>query len=80
MLQQAYPFYLANEPCQPNTDLEVTDKFTGDVATRVPLADAAAKAGRDARVLFAGGAGPDHPVALECPETQYLETVILELR
>jgi 23S rRNA (cytosine1962-C5)-methyltransferase len=44
------------------------------------LAEAAAKAGRDARVLFAGGAGPDHPVALECPETQYLETVILEVR
>lgn len=44
------------------------------------LAKAAAKAGRDARVLFAGGAGPDHPVALECPETQYLETVILEVR
>ena len=38
MLQQSYPFYLASQPETPNTDLEVTDKYTGDVATRVPLA------------------------------------------
>jgi acyl-CoA reductase-like NAD-dependent aldehyde dehydrogenase len=31
--------YLANEPRQPNTALEVTDKYTGEVATRVALAD-----------------------------------------
>ncbi|MCA8955915.1 MAG: class I SAM-dependent rRNA methyltransferase [Planctomycetes bacterium] len=43
------------------------------------LADAAAAARRDARVLFSGGAGPDHPVALECPETRYLKVVILEV-
>jgi acyl-CoA reductase-like NAD-dependent aldehyde dehydrogenase len=40
-LKEAYPLYLANEARQPNTDLEVTDKFTGKVATRVALADAA---------------------------------------
>ena len=40
MLQPHYPFYLANVPEQPNTDLEVTDKYTGKVATRVALADA----------------------------------------
>lgn len=40
MLAQQYPFYLANRPEQPNTGLEVTDKFTGKVATRVALADA----------------------------------------
>jgi acyl-CoA reductase-like NAD-dependent aldehyde dehydrogenase len=39
-LQDAYPLYLANEAQQPNTDLAVTDKFTGEVATRVALADA----------------------------------------
>jgi acyl-CoA reductase-like NAD-dependent aldehyde dehydrogenase len=39
MLEKAYPYYLANEPESPNGDLEVTDKFTGEVATRVPLAD-----------------------------------------
>lgn len=41
MLKQ-YPYYLANEPRQPNTDLEVTDKFTGEIVTRVALADAKA--------------------------------------
>jgi acyl-CoA reductase-like NAD-dependent aldehyde dehydrogenase len=40
-LQPVYPLYLANRPEQPNSDLEVTDKFTGKVATRVALADAA---------------------------------------
>ncbi|MEO7014557.1 MAG: aldehyde dehydrogenase family protein [Dokdonella sp.] len=42
MLKSSYPYYLANKACQPNTDLEVTDKFTGEVATRVALADAKA--------------------------------------
>ncbi|MBW2291188.1 MAG: aldehyde dehydrogenase family protein [Deltaproteobacteria bacterium] len=42
MLDESYPYYLGNEPQTPNTDLEVTDKFTGEVATRVPLADPAA--------------------------------------
>ena len=42
MLQPTYPYYLANEPHFPNADLPVTDKFTGEVATRVALADAAA--------------------------------------
>jgi acyl-CoA reductase-like NAD-dependent aldehyde dehydrogenase len=39
-LQDTYPLYLANEAQQPNTDLAVTDKFTGEIATRVALADA----------------------------------------
>ncbi len=39
-LRPTYPLYLANEAQQPNTDLAVTDKFTGEVATRVALADA----------------------------------------
>lgn len=42
MLQETYPYYLANRPEQPNTDLEVTDKYTGEVATRVAMADATA--------------------------------------
>lgn len=41
-LRESYPYYLANEPCQPNTALEVRDKYTGEVATRVALADPAA--------------------------------------
>ncbi|PZU09757.1 aldehyde dehydrogenase family protein [Sphingomonas sp.] len=40
-LKDIYPLYLANEARQPNTDLAVTDKYTGEVATRVALADAA---------------------------------------
>lgn len=41
-MRERYPYYLANEACQPNGDLEVTDKFTGEVAARVALADAEA--------------------------------------
>ena len=40
-LKEVYPLYLANEAKQPNTDLEVTDKYTGKVAFRVAQADAA---------------------------------------
>ena len=40
-LNASYPLYLANEAKTPNQDLEVTDKFTGKVATRVAQADAA---------------------------------------
>src|SRR2546426_997687 len=39
MLAKTYPYYLANEPQAPNHDLEVTDKYTGELATRVALAD-----------------------------------------
>ena len=42
MLRESYPYYLAGEACQPNTDLEVVDKYTGEVATRLALADAGA--------------------------------------
>ena len=34
-LKASYPLYLANEAKSPNQDLVVTDKFTGEVATRV---------------------------------------------
>lgn len=37
-LDDTYPLYLNNEAQQPNTDLEVTDKFTGEVAFRTALA------------------------------------------
>lgn len=40
-LRSTYPLYLANEPKQANADLEVTDKYSGEVAFRVALADAA---------------------------------------
>jgi len=38
MLKESYPYYLANRPVADNTDLEVTDKYTGEVATRVAMA------------------------------------------
>ena len=40
-LRDTYPLYVANVPEQPNADLVVTDKFTGNPATRVAMADAA---------------------------------------
>lgn len=40
-LKSVYPLYLNNEARQPNSDLEVTDKFTGEVAFRCAQADAA---------------------------------------
>src|SRR5262252_1942523 len=42
MLKKTYPYYLANEPVFANEDLEVTDKYSGAVATRVALADSRA--------------------------------------
>lgn len=41
ILKSIYPLYLNNVAQQPNTDLAVTDKFTGEVAFRVAQADAA---------------------------------------
>lgn len=41
MLNESYPYYLASKPVFANTDLDVTNKYTGEVATRV------AKAGAD---------------------------------
>jgi acyl-CoA reductase-like NAD-dependent aldehyde dehydrogenase len=39
-LKPSYPLYLANEALTPNQDLAVTDKYSGQVATRVALANA----------------------------------------
>ena len=41
-LAPSYPYFLANRPEAPNQDLEVLDKYSGEVATRVALADDAA--------------------------------------
>ena len=37
-LKDVYPLYLNNKAVQPNTDLAVIDKFTGEVAFRTALA------------------------------------------
>ena len=41
VLRQVYPLYLNNKAVQPNSDLVVTDKFTGEIAFRTALADEA---------------------------------------
>jgi acyl-CoA reductase-like NAD-dependent aldehyde dehydrogenase len=41
MSSNPYPLYLAGEALRPNEGLEVRDKYSGAVATRVALADAA---------------------------------------
>ena len=40
-LARSYPYYLANRPVAANTELEVLDKYSGKVATRVAFADTA---------------------------------------
>ena len=37
------------------------------------------RARREARIVFTGGAGPDHPVHPHLPETAYLKTQLLQL-
>ena len=49
------------------------DAFTGQVAMALH------RARRDARVLFTGGAGPDHPVHPNLPESAYLKAQLLQL-
>ncbi len=40
-MNQNYPYYLANKPEAPNYDLTVTDKYSGETATKVAMADPA---------------------------------------
>jgi 23S rRNA (cytosine1962-C5)-methyltransferase len=63
--------------------LLVTCSCSGAVSEDTFLAmlrTAAADARRDLRILAVRGAGPDHPVGLECPETRYLKVVFAEVR
>jgi len=43
------------------------------------IRDAARKAGRSARVLRRTIQPPDHPIALDCPETEYLHGILLQV-
>ncbi len=49
------------------------DAFTGQVAAALH------RARRDARVVFTGGAGPDHPVHPHLPESAYLKAQLIQL-
>jgi len=40
---------------------------------------AALDAGRPARLLERRGAGPDHPVSIDCPEGDYLKAFLLSV-
>lgn len=39
MLREQYPYYLGGKPVQPNSDLAVANKYTGETACRVAMAD-----------------------------------------
>ena len=41
-IKSEWPYYLANEAQSPNGDLEVTDKYSGEVFARVAMADSGA--------------------------------------
>ena len=41
MLAKSYPYYLANKAVYANEDLQVFDKYSGEVATVVAMADSA---------------------------------------
>ena len=55
MLAKSYPYYLANKAVYANEDLEVTDKYSGEVATKVAMADASVI---DAAIAAAAKAQP----------------------
>ena len=42
MIKDRYPYFLAGRPVTSDQELEVTNKYTGDVVSRVSLADEAA--------------------------------------
>jgi acyl-CoA reductase-like NAD-dependent aldehyde dehydrogenase len=61
VLKDRYPYYLANRPVGANADLPVVDKYTGEVATRVALADDRAVDEAIAQAL--GAVGPMRALA-----------------
>ncbi|MBW2382588.1 MAG: aldehyde dehydrogenase family protein, partial [Deltaproteobacteria bacterium] len=70
MLADHYPFYLANCPESPNADLEVRDKYSGSVATRVAMAtpgdiDRAIEAAKNAAAPMAAMAAYERQAVLQ---------------
>jgi 23S rRNA (cytosine1962-C5)-methyltransferase len=61
---------LASASCSSHVTM---DDFTATVA------EGCADAGRRARVVYVGGAGPDHPVSAAFPEGRYLKFLVLRL-
>ncbi|MCW5774791.1 MAG: RlmI/RlmK family 23S rRNA methyltransferase, partial [Rhodospirillaceae bacterium] len=56
--------------CSYNMPAEI---FAKEVAAGI------AAAGRDGRLLMSGGAGPDHPVHPQLPETAYLKWLMYQI-
>ncbi|MGB0412666.1 MAG: aldehyde dehydrogenase family protein [Pikeienuella sp.] len=69
-LQDKYPYYLNNEAVYANEDLEVTDKYSGEVATRCALADA--------KAIDAGIAGAVEAAEAMAKMPSYEKQAILE--
>jgi 23S rRNA (cytosine1962-C5)-methyltransferase len=62
--------FLATSSCSQHVD---RDMF------RQIISRAAHHAGRRARIVFSGGAGPDHPVRPSMPETDYLKFALVHV-
>ena len=60
-MNRTYPYYLANRPVFANADLPVVDKYTGELATRVALADPGAIDGAITAAVGARAACRDMP-------------------
>ena len=78
MLNEKYPYYLANKAVFANEDLAVVDKYSGEVATRVAMADpdvidAAIAAGCNAEHACASMAAYERKAVLEHCVTRFRE-------
>jgi 23S rRNA (cytosine1962-C5)-methyltransferase len=50
-----------------------------DMAEFAKIVCAAPEVGRRAQIFAKGGAAPDHPIATNCPEGEYLKTAWMRL-
>ncbi|KAL6070809.1 Aldehyde dehydrogenase [Balamuthia mandrillaris] len=77
VMKKLYPYYLANQPVQENEDLEVTNKYTNEVATRVALANDAVV---DAAIQKCVEAAPAFARMASFERKAILEQVVKELK
>ncbi len=80
MLDKQYPYYLANKPVQANSDLVVTDKYSGEIATRVAMANEetirqAIRMANDAAVPMSKMSGHERQKVLEHCVKRFSERV-----
>lgn len=77
MLRDSYPLYIGNQARTPNLDLEVHNKFNGQLATRVPLADTAMI---DEAIGLAEAAEPAMAAMASCERKAVLEHCVRRFR